>query len=243
MGGYFLISRTLTTLPKHLFILLDGEEGENLVGFRVVGVCEYSSQAATQLLNITVEHIDNLFSEWYPKIDQYTDIHGHKGICRVSFCDKCLRSVIEKDNAKTNNNASKQKGDLEEGLRGHVVLETEGERNVYTPDETAHRSLNESIDQSFDDGAAKDGNDNEADDDDVFENISEEEYFHEEQYQLLEELRIQAKGCIVAFELEEGSKLLRENKPLLCPFHYKVQFKDIFPDLVRTFDVILLFGY
>lgn len=209
----------------------DGEEGENLVGFRVVGVCEYSSQAATQLLNITVEHIDNLFSEWYPKIDQYTDIHGHKGICRVSFCDKCLRSVIEKDNAKTNNNASKQKGDLEEGLRGHVVLETEGERNVYTPDETTHRSLNESIDQSFDDGAAKDGNDNEADDDDVFENISEEEYFHEEQYQLLEELRIQAKGCIVAFELEEGSKLLRENKPLLCPFHYKVQFKDIFPDL------------
>ena len=47
----------------------------------------------------------------------------------------------------------------------------------------------------------------------------------------MREYRQNAKGSIIAFELEEASKLLRKNIPLVCPFHGKVSLGQIFPDL------------
>nr|XP_047128450.1 leucine-rich repeat serine/threonine-protein kinase 1 [Hydra vulgaris] len=40
------------------------------------------------------------------------------------------------------------------------------------------------------------------------------------------------KDCIVAFELEQGSQYLNENKDLVCPIHNVIDIKTTFPDLV-----------
>jgi len=53
-----------------------------------------------------------------------------------------------------------------------------------------------------------------------------------EELELILEHRKLGQGQLVAFELEEASKLLRNNRPLLCPFHFTVDPRDVFPDLV-----------
>lgn len=206
------------------------------MGFRVIGIKNTSVRPSCKLLVITVEHIDNLLAEWYPKIDTLSNIHGIKAVRRVSFCDQCLQESIEAIQSSERKKSKSVAGDdLRENVCGRVVMETDNtERSVFTPDVPDEVTGVEDVNISFDEGCGTDdgGEGSEEVDSgnldiDVL-NLSREEK------DLLRDYRSTAKGQLVAFELEEGSKLLRLNKPLICPFHLEVEPKNIFPDLVGS---------
>ena len=54
----------------------------------------------------------------------------------------------------------------------------------------------------------------------------------EDEIEKLKGINESKKKCIVAFELEQGAKNLKESSDLICPFHNDVDIKSIFPDLV-----------
>ena len=208
-----------------------------MIGFRVVGVKDTSYRTSCQLLVITVEHMDNLLMEWFPKIDQFTNFQGIKAVRRVSFCNMCLLDTLKKTEKKQN--PVSQEMDIKKNVCGNFVLETgETERNVYTPDEEKMRTMSvDSIEDEEETASEEQDKDDEKEQDEdgsikSGEEPTEDDYLDDDEFQLMEEYRQRAKGCIVAFELEEASKLLREKNDLLCPFHYKVDFSNIFPDLV-----------
>ncbi|XP_065648792.1 leucine-rich repeat serine/threonine-protein kinase 1 isoform X2 [Hydra vulgaris] len=53
----------------------------------------------------------------------------------------------------------------------------------------------------------------------------------EDEISQLKLIRTSKKNCIVAFELEQGSKYLNEKKDLVCPIHDVIDIKATFPDL------------
>lgn len=202
--------------------------GENLVVFRVIGISEDSTKTACQLLVITIEHIDSLFAEWFPKIDCYTNIHGNKAVQRVSFCNECLHQALGKvGKAET---SEVHQTELFTSSRKEVVPDHEKEQMVYTAYRSHAASIAESLDNLsiLDEEDATDGSDTESVSSEIYNDI---EGITEEEKALLLEYREMAHGCIIAFELEEASKLLRKNLPLVCPFHYSVSMEKIFPDL------------
>ena len=67
-------------------------ESKMLVGFRVQDVLDTSLQFAARLLAITVEHIDNLITDWFPGLDTQT-VQGHRLVTRLIPCPKCIASV------------------------------------------------------------------------------------------------------------------------------------------------------
>ena len=174
--------------------------------------------------------MDNLLSEWYPKIDTYVDVQGVKAIRRVSFCNQCIQQAVEIKNKS-----------LLDTSKDNVTEETGSELddcdNAYkgTPFASAFDVINEIGIDDVNITQTEDGEIN-----NHFEsfNTGQDEVdlssfdLDEEQYDLMMEHREHGKGKLVAFELEEASKLIRGNQPLLCPFHLKLNQKIIFPDLV-----------
>lgn len=225
------------------------EESNNLVGFRVVNVSDKSSRAACQILVLAVEHIDNLFGEWFTKLDDYINIQGVKAIQRVSYCQPCLLEAI--GNLQPNLNSNFQSNNLQNNSFGGVYAEN-NERNVFTPDikdlpnQTFHsdsledndendplnssspKSIFEENDGDHSSGLGHDANDGSGNDDDPYKDLN----IDEDEKEMLRDYRENANGKIIAFELEEASKLLRKGRDLICPFHLSVDFKDSFPDLV-----------
>ena len=203
-------------------------EGQNLLGFRVTGTKSDSLQTATKLLVLTTEHIDNLLSEWYPKIDTYVDLHGVKAIRRVSFCNECIHQAFQIKNQAALEASVTDKNDQLKEVVGN-------ESNSFGPFATAFDMLEEDL-EGVNIDISEDGEIT-----NHFEgfNTGAEEVdltafeLDEEQVDLMMEHREQAKGKLVAFGLEEASKLIRDNKALLCPFHLELNSKSVFPDLVR----------
>lgn len=227
---------------------LDQDEGSNVVGFRVVNVSDKSSRAACQILVLAVEHIDNLFCEWFSKLDDYINIQGVKAIQRVSYCQPCLLEAI--GNLQPNLNSNVQSDNLESSSFGGVYAENY-ERNVFAPDtndspnQTVHsdstdsndendplnssaRSIFGEDDRGHSSGLGHDANDGGGNGDDPYKDLS----IDEDEKEMLRDYRKNASGKIIAFELEEASKLLRKGRDLICPFHLSVDFEDSFPDLV-----------
>ena len=71
--------------------LLELQDNQNMIGFRVVGVEDSSSRTACHLLVIAIEHIDSLLSEWFSNLDTYTNIQGIKAVRRVGICTDCIK--------------------------------------------------------------------------------------------------------------------------------------------------------
>ncbi|XP_066912686.1 leucine-rich repeat serine/threonine-protein kinase 1-like isoform X2 [Clytia hemisphaerica] len=208
----------------------DGE-GQNLVGFRVTGTNYASSQTACKLLVITTEHIDNLLGEWYPKIDTFVDLHGIKAIRRISFCDRCLSEAIE-IKGRSGSQLSLNEQHYSNGeITGTEVLAETHEVGAFASaydvlDELGVESVTVRLEEG---GEVKSKFD-------TFNNGQDEVDFgpfdlDEEESDLMTEHRQQGQGKLIAFELEEASKLIRDNKPLLCPFHVQLEAKNVFPDL------------
>ena len=201
-----------------------------MLGFRVTGINYSSSQTACKLLVITVQHIDNLLAEWYPKIDTFVDLQGVKAIRRVSFCDACVQEAISIQNKSTN--VTLPKNDPSSGEASEK--ETTGTGNDKAVS-SAFDVINESDLDSINIVLEQDGEILDpfekfnTGQDDV--NLDDFDLTNEEK-ELMYEHRQLGKGKLIAFELEEASKLLRENRPLLCPFHLKLDAKNVFPDLV-----------
>ncbi|XP_065648790.1 leucine-rich repeat serine/threonine-protein kinase 1 isoform X3 [Hydra vulgaris] len=147
-------------------------QDELTIGFCVKSVHCNSQLNACKLFVLTIEHIDTLLAEWYPQLDNFVDPHGINAVKRVSFCSKCIESVLQ-----ISNNA----------------LE-------YFPSSTFST--------------------------DFFGDLSEKEISQ------LKFIHASKKDCIVAFELEQGSKYLNESKDLVCPIHNVIDIKTTFPDLV-----------
>lgn len=212
------------------FLLLGDGEGQNLVGFRAIGTKSSSFQTAAKLLVLTTEHMDNLLSEWYPKIDTYVDVQGVKAIRRVSFCHQCIQQAVEIKNKSLLDTSKKN------------VIEEAGSEVTYNEDDlkgapfaSAFDMINEICVDEVDITLSEDGEINNHFED--FNAGHDEVDFspfglNEEEYDLIIEHRQRGKGKLIAFELEEASKLIRGNKPLLCPFHLKLNPKITFPDLV-----------
>ena len=192
-----------------------------------------SCQTACKLLVITTEHIDNLLGEWYPKIDTFVDLHGIKAIRRISFCDKCLSEAIE-IKARSGSQLSLNEQHYSNGeITGTEVLDETHEVGAFASaydvlDELGVESVTVRLEES---GEVKSKFD-------TFNSGQDEVDFgpfdlDEEESDLMTEHRQQGQGKLIAFELEEASKLIRDNKPLLCPFHVQLESKNVFPDLVR----------
>ena len=210
-----------------------------MVGFRVIGTKSSSLQTASKLLVLTTEHIDNLLSEWYPKIDTYVDLQGVKAIRRVSFCHECINQAVqikskstldtiiqsdhfcEETGVKVANQGEGEVGPFASAFDVVNELSVDGVNELSVDGVHITLSENGEIINNFEDF-----------------NTGEDEVdflpfdLNEEQLDLMAEHRERGKGKLVVFELEEASKLIRDNKPLLCPFHFKLNPKSIFPDLV-----------
>ena len=218
--------------------MLGDGEGQNLVGFRATGTKSSSFQTAAKLVVLTTEHMDNLLSEWYPKIDTYIDVQGVKAIRRVSFCYQCIQQAIEIKNKSlldtSKDNVTEETGselaDCDDAFKG-------------TPFASAFDVINDEINIDEVDITLTD--DGEISNHFESFNTGQDEVdfspfdLDEEQYDLMMEHREHGKGKLVAFELEEASKLIRGNKPLLCPFHLKLNQKIVFPDLVSLFFILM----
>lgn len=63
------------------------------VGFRVVTVKEDQPQTACELLALTVEHFDNLFTDWFPSFESPV-LHCEKSIRRIGLCPGCLKDKL-----------------------------------------------------------------------------------------------------------------------------------------------------
>ena len=194
-----------------------------------------------------MEHIDNLFGEWFTKLDDYINIQGVKAIQRVSYCQPCLLEAIR--NLQPNLNSNVQSDNLESSSFGGGYAEN-NERNVFAPDindspnQTVHsgsldengendslsspRSIFEEDDRGDSSGLGHDADDGGGNGDDPYKDLN----IDEDEKEILRDYRENANGKIIAFELEEASKLLRKSRDLICPFHLSVDFKDSFPDLV-----------
>lgn len=221
-----------------MFIIFTLGEQQNLVGFRATGTKSSSLQTASKLLVLTTEHMDNLLSEWYPKIDTYVDLQGVKAIRRVSFCHQCIQQAVQIKNKSlldtSNENVAEEAG---------FEVANGADNFKGTPFASAFDVISELSLDEVDITLSEDGEINNR-----FEkfNAGQDEIdfspldLDEEQIEMMIEHRERGKGKLVAFELEEASKLIRGNKPLICPFHLQLNPKIIFPDLV-SFNFLFFF--
>lgn len=189
-----------------------------------------------------------MLAEWYPKIDTCANVHGIKAVRRVSFCDQCLLQSIQKEEKswKSTRSKSMASNDIRDQVcdTSRVVSpdsapsaddqpqQQQEQRSVFTPD------IPEEVFASADDINISFDSDGEVIVDEEELNSGKDEVdfgslgLSKEAQELLLEYRANSKGKIIAFELEEASKLLRFNEPIVCPFHLKVEPKNVFPDLV-----------
>ena len=225
-------------------------DGQNLVGFRVINTRTSSPQAACKLLVITAEHIDNLLCEWYPKIDTFVNMQGVKAIRRISFCDRCVGEAVDLKRKSAVSVTSMLSSSLQEENFRQEICGKEVEDGDYADGVglcSAYDILDDSEVNVEGVNITFDAENGEVLNHYEFFNTGEDEVnfaaygLHGEELELMLQHRELGKGKLIAFELEEASKLLRENRSLLCPFHFTVDPKDVFPDLVRG--LILLFPF
>ena len=88
-----------------------------MTGFRVHDVLDTTLQYAARLLAITIDHIDNLITDWFPGLDTQT-VQGHRLVTRLIPCPKCISSVcgvsedICEPPSKRNSQEKKQEGQV-----------------------------------------------------------------------------------------------------------------------------------
>ena len=84
----------------------DRREGSKLIGFKVKSVIDSNLQSAARLVAITVEHMDNLITDWFPGLDN-TTVQGHRLVTRLVPCPKCIMVVcgVEEEESEKQNTA------------------------------------------------------------------------------------------------------------------------------------------